>query len=385
MIRQVLAEPCGLAPLSGPDADEVFRALRDEATLCEPSTDGDGALVHRPNVRALMLGAITRDRPAAARAIHEAAVRFYRLAPPGPGDHVARREELYHRLMLKEPARELDPRWTPSVADELAAVMDEMPAESRLYLAAKVKGLRLDPEVRAEADDQRWRHSVRPSAESLLERGQSREALELLRERRGHDGRVLLPDLEIEALERLDRVDEALALAEAERRRASGLGHDARIRDLVTRQARILERTGRLERAWELLDGLARLDRSAARRRGAVLDDDVRPRELVVLTGLLRIARHSGRIDRGVVEELRAETVALAEATPARLLRRGPSLVRDLAAEIGDRSQWILRLATAVRGFDVDPGGLPPREPVAGDTVAYDGFVSEADKSQGYR
>ena len=247
VIREVLAEPCGIAPLTDQDAADIFWALQNEATLCEPSLDGDGALVHRPDVRALMLAAITRARPAAARAIHEAAVRYYeRLAPQRRNtDRVARREELYHRLMLKHPRPELDRRWMPSVADELAALMDELPAESQLYLTGRIKGLRLDPEVRAEADDQQWRHSVRPAAESLLERGQSQEALMLLRERRGHDGRVLLPDLEIEALDRLDRVDEALSLARAEQQRASGLGHDTWIRDLILQQARILERMGR--------------------------------------------------------------------------------------------------------------------------------------------
>jgi hypothetical protein len=254
-----------------------------------------------------------------------------------------------------------------------------------------VKGLRLDPEVRAEADDGQWRHSVRPAAESLLERGQSADALQLLQERRGHDGRVLLPDLEIEALERLGRVEEALDLAEAEQQRASGVGHDARVRDLILQQARILERMRRLQDAWELLNRLARLDR-AARARGGVLDDEVRTRELVVLTSLLRIARHSGQAD-WVVEALQTETVQLAEGTPARVLTRSPSLLRDLAAEIGDLSGRVLRLATTVRGVDVEqhpeasqaptPGAptlIEPEPPV----VPHEAFVSETDDSQGY-
>jgi hypothetical protein len=388
VIREVLAEPCGIAPLSEQDAAAIFWALQSEATLCEPSMDGDGALVHRPDVRALMLPAITRARPGVARAIHEAAVRYYeQLAPQHrTTDRVARREELYHRLMLKQSRPELDPRWMPSVADELAAVMDELPAESQLYLTGQVKGLRLDPEVRAEADDGQWRHSVRPAVESLLERGQVADALQLLQERRGHDGRVLLPDLEIETLERLGRVQEALDLAETEQQRASGVGHDARVRDLILQQARILERMRRLEEAWGLLDRLARLDR-AARARSGVLDDEVRTRELVVLTSLLRIARHSARADR-LVEALRTETVELAEGTPARMLTRSPSLLRDLAAEIGDLSPRVLRLATTVRGVDVEQQaeeqGAPTPLETEPPTVTHEQFVSEADDSQGY-
>ena len=393
VIREVLAEPCGIAPLSEHDAAAIFWALQNEATLCEPSMDGDGALVHRPDVRALMLPTITRARPAVARAIHETAVRYYEQFAPQPRttDRVARREELYHRLMLKQPRPELDRRWLPSVADELAAVMDELPAESQLYLTGQVKGLRLDPEVRAEADDGQWRHSVRPAAESLLERGQVADALQLLQERRGHDGRVLLPDLEIESLERLGRVEEALDLAETEQQSASGVGHDARVRDLILQQARILERMRRFEEAWELLDRLARLDR-AARARGGVLDGEVRMRELVALTSLLRIARHSGRADPAV-EALRTETVELADGTPARLLTRSPSLLRDLAAEIGDLSQRVLRLATTVRGVDVEQQAETPQVPTPGapaltepepSAVAHEEFISETDDSQDY-
>jgi hypothetical protein len=378
IIRKVLAEPCGIAPLSEQSAMAVFSALESEATLCEPSTDGDGALVHRPDVRALMLPAITRALPGAARAIHEAAVRYYeQLAPrQRTTDHVARREELYHRLMLNQPGPELDRRWLPSAADELAAAMDEMPPQAQLYLAEQVKGVRLDPEVRAQADEEQWQRSVRPRVESLLEYGQFRDALKLLRERRGHDGRALLPDLEIEVLERLGRTRRALKLAETEQKRATRLGQDARLRDLILQQARILERGRRFDQAWELLDGLAELDRTAGERKG-VLDEEARARELVLLTSLLRIARHSAQ-DDDVVRQVRAETLELAEGTPARMLLARPSLLRDLAAEIGDLSPQIIDLATTVRG--VDPT-TRPKTP----TTPSGQFVRDTDDSQRYQ
>ena len=200
-----------------------------------------------------------------------------------------------------------------------------------------------------------------------------------------------MPDLEIESLERLGRVEEALDLAETEQQSASGVGHDARVRDLILQQARILERMRRFEEAWELLDRLARLDR-AARVRGGVLDGEVRMRELVALTSLLRIARHSGRADPAV-EALRTETVELADGTPARLLTRSPSLLRDLAAEIGDLSQRVLRLATTVRGVDVEQRAETPQVPTPGapaliepepSAVAHEEFISETDDSQDY-
>jgi hypothetical protein len=182
-------------------------------------------------------------------------------------------------------------------------------------------------------------------------------------------------------------VDEALSLAQAEQQRTYGLGHGSRVRDLILQQARILERMRRFDEAWQLLDGLAQLDRSARRRAGAP-DDEVRTRELVVLTSLLRIARHSGRTDP-VVEALRTETAGLAEDTPARVLTRNPSLLRDLAAEVGDVSPRALELATDVRGVDValeeDAAEEPSHSAPERSPVTREDFVSETDESQEYR
>ena len=397
IIRQVLAEPCGIAPLGEDQAARIFRALGEEATLCEPSPDRDGALVQRQDVRTLMLPAIEQDSPGMTRAIHEAAVGYYedvQAGPAGPANRVARREELYHRLMLGQDRDTLDQRWDPAVASDLEAaeVMDELPSRSQLYLNIKMPWLKLEPEVRAEADDDEWRQSVRPSAIRQMERGQVSAALDLVRERRGGDGRPLLPDLEIEALERLGRVQEALQLARQEQQRATLLGHVGQLRELVAQEARILERLRRWPEAWALLDGLASLDRSRRARTDA-LDDQVRVRELVTLTSMLRICRNEsravgplrsfvmkvlnviipvlpprlGEVMTSVlhslwprraparpVEELIAETVKLAEATPPRLLRANPSLLRDLAGEIGSRSPQVLQLAASALATPAD-------------------------------
>ena len=375
IIRDVLAGPCRIAPLDDSEATQVFLALHDEATLCEPSSDGDGALMHRPDVRALMLPAIQQDSPATTRAIHEAAVDYYKAVQESPAASVpgivARREELYHRLMLTQEWSLLDDRWDPAVADDLAAVTDELPPRSQLYLTTKMQGLRLDASARAEADDDEWQYAVRPAATLKMERAKVSEALELVQERRGSDGRPLLPDLEIEALERLGRVEEALRLAREERERASQHGAIEQVRALTIQEARILERMRRWDEAWTLLDGLAKLDRDRRARTDA-LDDEVRIRELIVLTSMLRIARHEKRPDRPV-DELTRETVDLANATPPRLLTANSSLLRDLAAEIGRSAPQILQLAVSampapadVEVLGTDPGATDVIESSAG-------------------
>jgi UDP-N-acetylglucosamine transferase subunit ALG13 len=63
-----------------------------------------------------------------------------------------------------------------------------------------------------------------------------------------------------------------------------------------------------------------------------------------------------GVAPRHAVDELRKETVELAEATPRHILARSPSLARDLAAEIGDASPKTVALARSMRGIDLEGG-----------------------------
>src|SRR5262249_50436651 len=153
-------------------------------------------------VRAIMLPAITRDRPGTTREIHEAAVEYYRwTAGIVPGDEsVSRREELYHRLMLGQDRETVDPRWDQAAAAALINVMDEFPASSQLYLHTKFEGLRVNTALRMSATDFVWQQVTRPTVLRYMERGQADSALALIRERRGPDGYSLLPEEEIEAL-----------------------------------------------------------------------------------------------------------------------------------------------------------------------------------------
>jgi hypothetical protein len=343
IIREVLAGPCGIAPVSVQEAARIFGALRDEATLCVQSRDEDHALVHREDVRAIMLPAIRRDRPATTRAIHQAAAYYYQTHLSG---HLPIREKLYHLLMLDSDRDVLDRAWNQNVGAQLATVIDEFPPRAQVYLATKVKRLRLDKKTRAAADDDQWRQVVGTAARRQLENDQPRAALDLVRERRDGRGRPLLPDIEVEALERLGRMDEALELAEAARRQAEGRGDLALVRTLITAQARINERLRRWVSAWNLLANLAALDRARRVRTDAV-DDDIRTSELVMLTSLLRIARHMGRVADSdpEVAELTEETIRLARGTPRRLLTANTPLLRDLAAEAGEAAPEFVVLA----------------------------------------
>ena len=80
-------------------------------------------LVHRPDVRAVMLPQILRDPKVDATAVQLAAITYY----SDRRDPAARTEELYHRLLLGQTSEQLEPRWDPRAAEQLAAAVDELP------------------------------------------------------------------------------------------------------------------------------------------------------------------------------------------------------------------------------------------------------------------
>jgi WD40 repeat protein len=346
VIEEVLAEPCGLLPMPAEKAQRIFERLAAEATLCQPSPDGDGALVHRADVRAAMLPTVLQDRPVIARMIHERAVEFYRER----GGMVARREELYHRLMLGQEAEVLNGRWDPAVGGDLANLAEEFPRSSRIYLA-RVADLRLTGDERRAALDQDWVELTRAEVVKQLGRDQVPAALSRLRERSGPGGEPLLPILEIEALDRLGRLDEALGLVGAERVRASRRADVRYLEELLLHEARLLERMFRNAEAFELLDELRERYRERRRAWAGLDPAALRPvnlerhtgwvalgpevaGHLVVLTSLLRIYRRSGDgADKlpGIVEE----AVELYAAMPRDVVDALPAnLRRDLRGEL---------------------------------------------------
>jgi hypothetical protein len=228
IIRNVLAEPCGL---EGADPLRLFEELRREASLVledVASTDGP-AVRHRTEVRRVMLRLMKADEEKREQAerIHRNAIQYY----SGRSDAVAREETLYHQLMLNEPPRpdgpisdipteeaveagyamvpEVDPRpaWRA-----LARSIDELPLASRPYLDARLH-LDLVPESEwGSADPQDWELSVlgRASRRSR-ERSQIKSAIATLRE---HGFRTSHPSIRGDS-------DLALALAALQTRTES--------------------------------------------------------------------------------------------------------------------------------------------------------------------
>lgn len=95
LIFEVLAVPCEVEVADLSAARELFEILKKEVSLVTPES-GD-VLVHRADLRNLMLDLLKHDQPTKVQQIHEMAIRFYERFEDG----ISRAEEIYHRLSAR--------------------------------------------------------------------------------------------------------------------------------------------------------------------------------------------------------------------------------------------------------------------------------------------
>jgi hypothetical protein len=231
LIREVLAEPCGLGPISPERAQELFEELGHEVALV--TVDSDGALRHRPDLRRLMVELLLEDEPEKTWAIHAQAVKYYAARPAEPRE---RAEEIYHRLQLGHPTGEISGRWLNGVEPYLESALAELTGARRAFLAARLN-VEVDPETRRLADLEDWETLTARKVEERLAEGRADAALELLRLRPERTSESPLPALESRALIQLRRFGEAIALLAAQLDRAKAEGRRARACSLALASA----------------------------------------------------------------------------------------------------------------------------------------------------
>ena len=341
IIRDVLAKSGGIE-LGKVDERDVFNRLAAEPMLVDrPEPD---VLEHRQDVRAVMLPQILRDTTVDARSVQLAAVDYYTRRR----DPVSRAEEIYHRLLLGQGRDKLDPIWDPRAAERLVTALDELPQRSRVLLLSRLPRAFVGHDDRRLLDDAEWLEKVEPTVGAMLSRGRAEEALELLRERRRADGGPLLPLVEIEALEAMERLDEAIALAGREAEVAATALDPASVTDLSLQQCRLFERAGRP------LESLAVLDRATAVSREHSVD------RLRLLVSWLGVSRRNAIGTTDARRRRVDEAVDIGRTATTRRLEEYPGLLRDLAAEVGDEAGDVLDTALRSVGFDAHKSGDVP-------------------------
>jgi hypothetical protein len=168
VILEVLNEPCGLGIRTIEEAQQLFEELQRETSLVSVDS-ADGDLVHRSDLRRVMLKLLLASAPAQVTQIRHRAVGFYERQRGRRG----RAEGLYHRLHLGEWVgdRELADR---EVRSSIQAAVEEFPLQVQLRLATL--GFDVPAKVREQATREQRDESLASQIEELLPYGPSSEA-----------------------------------------------------------------------------------------------------------------------------------------------------------------------------------------------------------------
>jgi len=394
IIREVLAEPCGVEVHDDEQAEQLYAKLAREATLVE---EVDGALEHRIDVRRLMLGDLSRQFPEQAQEIHQRAVSYY-AARSESSDLRERAEEIYHRLWLDEPFEAIEKRWIPGVETYLKGALEEVEPAAQRYLARRL-GVTPDESLSAQADLQEWEQMAAASARRLLAARDPEAALRELRLRAERSDAGPIYALEAEALRLLGRWKEATKVALRGLEAAGRAGDLAHAADLEMILTLVHEAQG---------DAVAAL--AAARRtRERATDARQQAVELRAMVAELRLLRKidevastlragkGGRQPAKEIESLRGEILARADRLSRRDLLRHPTLLRELAAEVAAERPDLLGQSLRLAGFQTAGDKVDERHEVTsllididsahdGDHVAIAaGIDPKADRPQAWR
>jgi tetratricopeptide (TPR) repeat protein len=348
VIREVLAGPCGLGRVDDQRARALFRMLRDEAALVE-DVPGQEAVTHRSDVRRVMLPLLHRDAEDTVKRIHRKAIAYYRWLPETDPVTAAehRAEELYHRLSLEQASETLDRRWLAEAGPLLDSALDELPVRGRVYLSERL-GLTVAPELRAQADDELWGRQALRAGTALLADGSAEDVVALLDERPGQVGDDLaLATLRIRALATLGRTAEAYSLVDRALDLASDASDAAGFVEIALLGARIDEDRGRFDAALGLLSQAQRAAEAPGTSEATVLS---------VAAAQLRLHRRGGTLETEEAQQLRADVLEHIPRFGSRNLARYPSLVRELAAEVGEDAPSLVSQTARLQGIDFEGG-----------------------------
>jgi hypothetical protein len=329
LVREVLAEPCGLRVDSEEEAGRLF-GLLSRLDLVESS--GPGAVRHRADLRAIMLRLADQARADLMRAVGQRAVAHY-ASREGPE---ARAEEVYHRLRLNESPRSVEERWLPGIERFLEDAAEDMAGRSAAYLTGHLGG-HTPEEVLAEADQEDWERIAAREVEDLLSQGYTDAAAARLAQRRPWTAGSPLHPLWAETLDRLGRRAEARAVTAEAVDRAAAAGFRELQLELLLLSARLAEADGDVSEAGE--------DLAEAEEIAAGTD---RPFEaLGALLARARLGNAAEKPDPKVDGRLAEQLSGLSDE----VLARQPALVRAAAAEVSQDYPAVLERTLDVVGL----------------------------------
>ncbi|GGU73675.1 hypothetical protein GCM10010211_44580 [Streptomyces albospinus] len=335
IIKDVLAEPCGLHV---PSADEARRLYGELSRLDMVEPARPEAVRYRGDVRAIMLRLPGGDRTEVMRAVEQRAVEYY-AARDGLE---ARAEEIYHRLRLDENPRTVEERWLPGVERFLAGAQQDMSPRAAGLLTARLGGGAPD-RVAAGADQEDWERIAAREVEDLLAQGFAQAALVRLGQRRPWTPCSPLHALMAEAHNRLGQRGEArTAVAEAIAQAEQG-GCPERRLELLLLSARLAEEAGDLAGADRQL--------RAAEDVAVGLGEDLEA--MGARLARARLPSGTGAAEHSGSEAGHQLSTQLREL-PDAVLADQPVLVRAVASQIYGQDPGALDHALEVVGLPTD-------------------------------
>jgi hypothetical protein len=361
LIREVLAEPCGVIVRDLAHAQQLFDEMRREVSLVSYE---DGALRHRSDVRRVMIHLLREAAQDKVRRIEEAAIAYYQRQD----GVIARAEEIYHRLSLKHSTAVIDRCWVEGVQPYLYSALEELNAHEYAWLAPRL-GYHLTPEQRKQADVESWERDAEQLVWALLQRDQVREALDALHERDERTPGSPLYALEAEVWERLDNWSQAWLTIERGIASADAAGNRWLGVSLRLRGARVDTRRGDFEAALQKLDDAETL----------AADDDVHTLAIILNRLVLqRIVGDAPSARIALIDTLRERFNRLSNEQVA----EQPLLMGSIARELGAEYPDVLHRIVRFNGLETERQSL--LRALATALAAWDNqAVAEAKRPQG--
>ena len=351
LITQVLAEPCDITLKTADYAQRIFDQLKREVSLVRIEiVAGEETLVHREDVRREMIRLLRNEQKQKVERIEQAAVAYYK-SKSGP---LARAEEIYHRLSLKQSAEVLESCWLtvregledPEFKKNMFSALDEFELRAQEWLTeiawlAPRLGRSLTPEQRVLADLQAWERDTTQRVNELLVRRQFESALSTLRERPERTLASPLFRLEIQVLERESHWDEALQVIERGIASALQAGDRFLAADLTIRAANVNIQLKHFEKARTKLAEAERLSQ----------DDNILPQRLIALKLThLDLNRLTETEDEHSLELKRELGELFAGLTDEQIIA-DPLLMQQFAFYLTDQDCPVLRRIVQLNGL----------------------------------
>ena len=326
LIREVLAQPCGIKLRDRDHATELFEKLAKETALV--TLQSSGSITQRPDLRSVMLTLISQDRPDTVRSIHRRAAKFYSQRR----ETSDRAEEIYHLLALEEPASVIDSRWETGVEVYLQNAAAELPPRSHAYLAARL-GIDIPPEILAHAALRDWERSVATRVRNLLRLDKPSHALSVLTERADRSSGSPLFLLEARTRLRLRESAKALQVLDEGIGTISTGEHRETLKQLLLLRATVCEQSEDYSGALQSLD------------RVAYQAEQTNDSLLLLTVALQRLRLQRMLAGPAAVRAIQEEVATIVQAIPERELAKKPALVRSLIGDVGDASPPVYKRA----------------------------------------